>query len=360
MPVTTGMKGAGFYDRHSAAQLASMRFVRDWIEDAIAALPLPQGSQPFTVLDLGSSEGANAILGMSWIVEGVRRRRADQAIQTIYSDLPSNNFNRLFLNLDEARKAGGIPAGVYPSVVGGSFYEPLMPSRSVHFAMVFNAALWLDALPAAPVPNFVVFRRSHPPRPDLNMPQETADAFARQADGDLVRLLQCRANELTPGGKLLIVGPGDSEERCVADGLYDVVNDACLDLVAAGRVPQQYYERFTMPLYFRTVAETLAPLERQGSPVKDAFAVDRAETLEVPTPFFVEFDRGGDAAKLADAYTGFLRAFTEPIARAALVGDAGDDAVIDELYDRVHARMRSAPDRYRFHYQLTAALFTRR
>ena len=148
--------------------------------------------------------------------------------------------------------------------------------------------------------------------------------------------------------------------QCLPDGIYDVVNDACLDLVAAGRVPRQHYERFTMPLYFRTVEETLAPLERPGSPVKDAFTVDRAETLEAPTPFFVEYDRGGDAAKLAEAYMGFLRAFTEPIARAALVGDEGDATVLDELYDRIQARMRLEPERYRFRYQLTATLFTRR
>jgi hypothetical protein len=360
MPVTTGMKGEGFYDQHSTAQRESMRLLSDWIENAIAAMPLPQGSQPFTVLDLGSSEGANAIGAMRSIVERVRRRRADQSIQTIYSDLPSNNFNRLFLNLAAARKAEQIPAGVYPSAAGGSFYEPLVPPRSVHFAMAFNAALWLDALPAAPVPDFVVYRRPHPPRPGLHVPPETTAAFARQADADLVRFLQCRADELAPGGKLLIAGPGDSDAWRVGDGLYDVLNDACLDLLAAGRLPRERYERFTMPLYFRTVAETLEPLDRPGSPVKDAFRVDRAETLQVPTPFFVAFDRDGDASKLADHYCGFLRAFTEPIARAALVGEDGDAAVIEELYQRVHERMQSEPECYRFHYQLTATLFTRR
>ena len=172
--------------------------------------------------------------------------------------------------------------------------------------------------------------------------------------------LECRARELLPGGKLLIVSPGDAAEHRLADGLYDALNDACLDLVADGRLERQRYERFTMPLYFRTVAETLDPLERDGSPVKGAFTVDRAETLEVPTPFLVEFDHGGDAAKLADDYTGFLRAFSEPVARAALVGDDGDSTIIDELYGRIHARVKTEPQRYRFHYLLTATLFTRR
>lgn len=360
MPVTTGMKAAGYYDQHSTAQLASMRLVFDWIEDAIAAIPLPPAPRPFTALDLGSSEGRNALIAMNVIVEAVRRRQPDQGTQTIYSDLPSNNFNRLFQNLHEARREGRLASGVFPSAAAGSFYEPLVPPSSVHFAMCFNALLWLDALPSVPVPDFVVYRRPHPPRPGLHVPPERADAFARQADRDLVRFLECRAGELVPGGKLLIVSPGDSAEHRLADGLYDVLNDACLDLVAAGRVDRQRYERFTMPLYFRMVEETLAPVERDGSPVKGVFTVDRAETLEVPTPFFVEFDRSGDAAKLADDYTGFLRAFSEPVVRAALVGDEGDGAIMDELYGRIHARVKAEPQRYRFRYLLTATLFTRR
>jgi hypothetical protein len=360
MPATTGMKGSGFYDRHSTAQLASMQLVFDWIDNAIVSMSLPSEAQPFTVLDLGSSEGRNALITMSRIVEQVRRLRPNQLIQTIYSDLPSNNFNRLFLNLHEARTAGRIPAGVYPSAAPGSFYEPLMPPQSVHFAMAFNALVWLDKLPDAPVPDFVAYRRPHPPRPGLHVLPETADAFARQADGDLVRFLHCRANELKPGGKLLIASPGDTTEHRLSDGFYDVINDACLDLVAAGRLPRERYERFTMPLYFRTVAETLAPLERAGSPVQGTFTVDRAETLEVPTPFLIEFDRSGDAAKLADDYTGFIRAVSEPVARAALVGDDGDGTVLDELYDRIHTRLRTEPQRYRFRYWLTVTLFTRR
>ncbi len=105
MPATTGMKGAGFYDRHSGAQLAAIRALDDWVDDAVANLPLPAATRPVSVLDLGSSEGGNAIRLMAAIVAGLRRR-TDQPLQTIYSDLASNDFNRLFGNLEEARRAG--------------------------------------------------------------------------------------------------------------------------------------------------------------------------------------------------------------------------------------------------------------
>src|SRR5215813_13832039 len=113
MPATTGMKGAGYYDQHSTAQLATIQALQDWVDDAVANLPLPDPAQPVTILDLGSSEGRNAIHVMATIVEGLRRRTR-QPVQTIYSDLASNNFNQLFANLDEARRAGLFPAGVFP------------------------------------------------------------------------------------------------------------------------------------------------------------------------------------------------------------------------------------------------------
>ena len=77
---------------------------------------------------------------MAAIVTGLRRR-TDQPlqIQTIYSDLASNDFNRLFANLEEARHSGLFAEGVYPAAVAGSFYGPLLPPGTVHLATCFNA-----------------------------------------------------------------------------------------------------------------------------------------------------------------------------------------------------------------------------
>src|SRR6516164_1275357 len=233
MPAITGMKGAGYYDQHSTAQLSSIQALQDWVDDAVANLPLPDPPQAVTVLDLGSSEGRNAVQVMRSIVRGLRRR-TEQPVRTIYSDLASNDFNQLFANLEKSRRAGLFSTGVYASAVGGSFYGPLMPPGTVHLATCFNSVQWLDRLPAVPVPDFVGYRRPHPPRPGLAVSPETTAAFQLQAEQDLVRFLECRARELVPGGKLLIASPGDTNPARIGDGFSDVVNDACLDLVSAG------------------------------------------------------------------------------------------------------------------------------
>jgi cyclopropane-fatty-acyl-phospholipid synthase len=353
------MKGAGYYDRHSGAQLSSIQVLQDWIDDAVADLPLPPPRQPVTVLDLGSSEGRNAIHVMAAVAAGLRRRTG-QPLQTIYSDLASNNFNRLFTNLEGARRDGFFPAGVYPSAAGGSFYDPLLPPGTAHLATCFNAIQWLDRLPEVPLPDFVAYRRPHPSRPGPAVSPEVAAAFQEQAERDLVRFLECRALELVPGGKLLLASPGDTDEARVSDGFADVVNDACLDLVADGRLGRAEYERLTMPVYFRTVAELLAPLKREHSPVRGAFAVDRAGALEAPTPFVVEFRRSGDVAAYAAAYTGFLRAVSEPVVRGTLNQPERQAETVECLYERIGARLLAEPERYLFRYILVAVLLTRR
>jgi hypothetical protein len=89
-----GYEGSGLVRSAFDAQRASFQLVLDWIDRAIADMALPPAAQPFTALDLGSSEGRNALIVMDCVAESVRRRQPEQRVQTIYSDLLSNNFNR--------------------------------------------------------------------------------------------------------------------------------------------------------------------------------------------------------------------------------------------------------------------------
>jgi hypothetical protein len=352
------MKGAGYYDQHSSAQLSSIQAIEDWVDDAVASLPLPDPARPVTILDLGSSEGRNAIAVMARIVAQLRQR-TDQPLQTIYSDLASNNFNQLFANLDGARRAGLLAEDVYASAVGGSFYGPLLPPGTVHLATSFNSILWLDRLPAIPLRGYIAYRRPHPPRPGLVVLPEVVAAFERQAEQDLIRFLEYRARELVPGGKLLVASPADSDEARINDGLADVLDDACHDLIAAGELKREQYECLTMPQYCRTLAELLAPVEQKDSPVHGAFAVNRAQALEVSTPFSVEYERTGDVTAYAAAYAGFLRAISEPVVRAAFGEPESESPTIARFYDRVRVRLQAEPERYVFRYFMVAVLLTR-
>ena len=66
------------------------------------------------------------------------------------------------------------------------------------------------------------------------------------------------------------------------------------------------------------------------------------------------------SAAYAGAYTGFLRAFSEPVIRAALNQPEGEAATVESLYERIRARLLAEPERYLFRNILVAALLTRR
>jgi hypothetical protein len=81
--------------------------------------------------------------------------------------------------------------------------------------------------------------------------------------------------------------------------------------------------------------------------------------LEVAPPFTVAFRRDGDVMAYAEAYTGFMRAITEPVIRSALKQPDQDGGIVERLYDRIRARLQADPQRYRWRYIVVAALLTR-
>src|SRR5262249_6668885 len=131
---------------------------------------------------------------------------------------------------------------------------------SVHFALSLMALEWMDRVPDVPVPGFIGYMGSTP---------QAKEAFAAQADRDLTQFLACRARELPAGGKLLIAIPGRDAQRSASDGLYNVLNDAALDMVDAGKVSRSRFESFSMPIYFRSLQEMTSPMQIPASPVRD-------------------------------------------------------------------------------------------
>ena len=88
------------------------------------------------------------------------------------------------------------------------------------------------------------------------------------------------------------------EYRC-SDGIYDVVNDALLDLVATGRIPRQAYEAIVFPVYFRTVEELVEPVVVSGSPAERLYRVDRVAPWKRLRPSTNAFEKPGTFRPMA-------------------------------------------------------------
>ena len=96
------------------------------------------------------------------------------------------------------------------------------------------------------------------------------------------------------------------------------------------------------------------------SPIAGRFQVDRVESMEIAVPFNQRWERSGDVTAYAGEFTGFLRAFTEPILRQSFTDQANLDELLEAVYERVGARLLANPMGYEFHYIQVAALLTRR
>lgn len=358
MPVTTGMKPHGYYDQHSAPQLQSIYAVLPWLLDAIATMNFEDSQGPVVVADFGASQGRNSVAAMQHAVAALRAR-TNRPVQIVLSDLATNDFNQLFANLMPGGTSAFTAPGVYAAAVGGSMYDQLMPSGTVTIAMTFNALGYLSRRPREAIPDYILPMGPGRPRPGASVPAEARRAYAELAAADLQNFYRARAASMVPGGKLLAASFGVGKRHRCCDGIYDVLNDAMMDVVKAGRASREDYERLVFPVYFRSLEELTAPVSGPSAGLSHLFKLERAESMEVPVPFIMDYERSKDLDAYANGYTAFLRAFTEPMVRLSLMPRPGVDDVLDFLYERVRARLKESREDYLFHYIQVAALLTR-
>jgi len=188
--------------------------------------------------------------------------------------------------------------------------------------------------------------------------QEAATTVMLQAAEDLRRFYTARSMELIAGGKLLVQVFGRDDQHSASYGIYDVLSDAVLDQVENDLLPKKVYEQLVFPIYFRTLDELAAPIKTDEK-LRKEFRIDHLESREVAVPFNMALAANGDRLAWARSYTGFLRAFTEPILAAALPGNVSRTDILDRIYQRVEARLTTNPSRYEFHYLSVATLLTR-
>src|SRR3546814_16197661 len=82
-------------------------------------------------------------------IEALRvRTREDRAVVLVHSNLPSNDFTSLFTTLDD--EPGSYLSGqsnVFPSAIGRSYFDPILPPSRVALGWSSNALHWLSRNP---------------------------------------------------------------------------------------------------------------------------------------------------------------------------------------------------------------------
>ena len=356
MAVTTGMKGDGFYDANSAAQRTTIAMVDHWLEQSAEQLSLPGEDGCIRLMDIGCSEGGNAIDAIKPFICQLRRRsKAD--ICMLFSDLPTNNFNQVFHNLYPDGEHHELGERVYAASVAGSMYERLVPDGSLTMAMTYNAMGYLSRPPATSVPDHILPMPPNPRNPDRVSDAQRAP-YRDQADKDVKRFLQMRSREIHPGGRLLVQIFGRNDEHSTSDGMYDMLNDTLREMVAQGSFPQSVYEQMVFSIWMRNLDELVEPWQSDPPLMADYRLLD-THTGEVPVPFNLELEKTGDLATWAASYTRFLRAFSEPMVVSFFTPDMDRQTLADEIYMRVEQRALADPETYAFHYIVNGMLLER-
>ncbi len=360
MPTTTGMKGGGYYDANSQVQRLTSEALLPWMEEAIDGLPKPAPDQrSWNFLDIGTSEGANSIYTMNHLIE-ILRRKSDLPVWALFDDLPTNDFNQMFLNLFPTSNSALSGSDVYSAAIGGSAFGRLVPPETLHLATTYNAIGFFESKPSAPLPHFVIPMIPNPdaPRKGVHVSASELIPFQKQSYQDLCQFYTARAQELVPGGKLLIQVYGKTESQCTGHGIMDVLSDAFLDFVEADMLPRSFYENFVFPAYYRDLDELTAPLRNEPE-LSTSYRIEHTQVYDTRAHFDNEFARTGDRKIWAQSYTSFLRAFTEPVLADSLPDALVKDQIVDKIYQRIELLLAENPERYEFHFISIAALLTR-
>lgn len=233
---------------------------------ARAAAEVPLGKQPLRLADLGCGNAENSVEPVRTALEQWRRR-SQAAIEVVHSDLPTTDFAAV-----RSHAEGYAAPSVRTAVRAGSFYEPLFEPASVQLVWSSTATHWLSRVPGPP------------PSPRSTLSQQV---WREQARLDWERWLACRAQELVPGGQIVMVGSG-------ANRFGSVLAEELLTLVA------ECLPGLCVASYPRRMTEWTAPLG-------ETWRLLEASEPEMADPYWDELQATGDRELYADRVRAFVR-----------------------------------------------------
>lgn len=139
-------------------------------------------------------------------IQALRARSgSERPVEVIHTDLPSNDFTSLFAALEEEPNSYMRGAtGIFPSAIGRSYYEALLPPGRVHLGWNSWTMQWMSLHPID-IPDHIFGLHSKF--------KEVRDSIVQQQARDWRLFLERRASELRVDGRLLCLFPGRPEDR---------------------------------------------------------------------------------------------------------------------------------------------------
>eukprot|EP00258_Populus_trichocarpa_P026112 XP_024442131.1 farnesoic acid carboxyl-O-methyltransferase isoform X2 [Populus trichocarpa] len=273
-------------------------------------------SDTFRIVDMGCSAGPNTFFAVQNVLEAVEKKYQREGLdhcrlpefQVFFNDHSSNDFNTLFTSLPPN-------TNYYVAGVPGSFHVRLFPEASLHIVISSYAIQWISHIPKE-----LVDRSS----PAWNKGRtyyahagaETIKAYADQFAKDMDNFFHFRAQEVVPGGMVLLTIPGGRlDYQILSNTLYDLLESTIVDLAKKGIISEEKLDSFNVPQYFPSPQEMEAAVKRNG-----CFSIERIECLH---------DEKKQAnPKEARVFSSHMRAGLE-----FLLSEHFGHEIMDELFD---------------------------
>lgn len=327
------------YTQSSRLQAAGLGPAIALFERAAEQVPLPKPPQPIVIADYGAANGHNSLKPMSAAIAILRRRtRHDHAILVAHTDIPDNDFSALFHTLsDDPESYLHLDAATFASSIGRSFYDQIVPSKTVNLGWSSWAAQWLSTMPAE-VHDHLHISYSHD--------DAARAAYADRAALDWHNFVAFRGRELAPDGRLVVMTIAlDEDGTSGFPTLLDAMLTALGQQVRDGLLRQEELRRMTIPTFARSEKDFRAPFAPTGR--FEGLTIDHLETFNAEDRFWVRFQADRDAETFGAQWAAFARAALFPALVRGLddgVRDARAGEFVEQLQGAVAAQLSSAPE----------------
>jgi hypothetical protein len=308
-PGSAAMEAKGAYNRHAKLQAGGSVLALPHWENAVRSAFLDDGDRPIVLADYGSSQGKNSLAPMRIAIEILRSRLGrDRAILVCHIDLAVNDFNALFALLEEDPDCySRNEPNVFSCAIGKSFYEAVLPRNHVHVGWSSYSAMWISRIPTRRLDHIYVPCSRSAARAE----------FERQGAEDWETFLTHRANELRPGGRLVVVVPGANEDR--SSGFENIMNHANVvlnEMAEEGTITADERGRMALGVWPRSKCDLLAPFAEAGR--FQNLVVESCDMSQLPDAAWVEYERDKNTEVLVNKHVGFYRSTFVPSLTSAL------------------------------------------
>jgi S-adenosylmethionine-dependent carboxyl methyltransferase len=328
------MEDGGSYNRHAKVPAGGANLALPFLQEAVRKLTLGEAQDSIVIADYGSSQGKNSLAPMRAAIQGLRNRVGpDRPILVTHVDQAANDFNTLFhvLHNDPERYSADDP-NIFPSAMGRSFYERVFPNEHVHLGWSSYAAVWLSRIPTTIPGHFL----------SLASTGEVRAAFDRQGAKDWELFLSLRANELRPGGRLVVVLPGLGDDGLSGfEPLFAQANQAVGDLLSDGAITAEERARMVLGAYPRRRSQLLAPF--QPNPEFLGLTVEHCELSVLPDAAWEDYEHDRNKELLVTRHTRFFRSVFVPSLTAAIADEGRRNAFPNRLEEKLKQRLAERP-----------------